>query len=125
MFVFSKLKAAKLKLHRLRELVGMVQQVPDLAGTLPSELAAITASLADVEDEVNEGVGLTGAADGGVAMSGATGGGGARQGASGSAGESEQDALTRRVEREVDALRSVTTDSLASYTNVSLWICVF
>ena len=87
---YSKLKAAKLKLHRLQELVGMVQHVPSLAGSLPSELAAITASLQvddDDDDDDDEGEVNMNSDQGAVA------------------GETEQEALTRRVEREVDALR--------------------
>ena len=63
----------------------MVQQ-----GSLPSELAAITASLEDDEEEMDDTeAGLTGAT-----------------------GETEQEALNRRVEREVDALRSVALDEV-------------
>ena len=41
----SKLKAAKEKLHRLQELVAMVQESPDLMTALPEHLAQLASSI--------------------------------------------------------------------------------
>ena len=49
-----RLKEAKEKLRRLQELVAMVQQSPDMATSLPDDLAELAASVDDADSQFSQ-----------------------------------------------------------------------